>query len=207
MDASVKRHRLKDRKSDVYFTPPEAVTALCRAEWLPLYVWEPACGSGNIVNVLRARGHQVLASDLNDYGDPTHFYGRDFLMEHKAPDRCGAIVTNPPFMLAQKFVEHGLKLCPLVIMLLRLSFLESERRCDILDNGQLARVHVFRNRLPMMHRKGWAGPKSSNTVAFAWFVWERNHNGPATLRRISWERGDEKVEPSLRPIAVSGTDC
>ena len=23
----------------------------------------------------------VIASDLVDYGDPTHFYGRDFLME------------------------------------------------------------------------------------------------------------------------------
>ena len=51
---------------------------------------------------------------------------------------------------------------PRVVMLLRLAFLESKRRSGILDGGQLARVHVFRNRLPMMHRAGWAGPKASS---------------------------------------------
>ena len=55
---------------------------------------------------------------------------------------------------------HALSLCPRVAMLLRLSFLESTRRNAILDDGQLARVHVFRNRLPNMHRDGWtASPK------------------------------------------------
>jgi hypothetical protein len=24
-------------------------------------------------------------------------------------------------------------------------------------------------------------------MAFAWFVWERAHHGPAELRRLSWE--------------------
>ena len=113
---------------DLYETPPVAVEALLRVKWLPHRLWEPACGPGNIVEVLRAAGHQVIGSDLVDYGDPTHFYGRDFLMEHKAPDGCEAIITNPPFMLANEFVAHALELCPRVVMLLRLAFLESERR-------------------------------------------------------------------------------
>jgi hypothetical protein len=69
-------------------------------------------------------------------------------------------------------------------MLLRLAFLESEKRSDILDGGKLARVHVFKRRLPMMHRADWAGPKASSSIAFAWFVWDREHSGPATLDRI-----------------------
>jgi hypothetical protein len=137
--------------------------------------------------VLRDAGHAVIASDLIDYGFPTHFNGRDFLMEHKLPTNVEAIVTNPPFKLADQFVTHAIGLCPRVYMLLRLAFLESARRTPILDAGTLARVHVFRNRLPMMHRDGWTGPKASSATAFAWFVWDREHHGPATINRITWE--------------------
>jgi hypothetical protein len=128
----------------------------------------------------------VIASDLVDYGFPTHFNGRDFLLERKAPAGCEAIVTNPPFKLAEQFVSHALELCPRVIMLLRLAFLESERRRSILEGRGLARVHIFRNRLPMMHRDSWTGPKASSAVAYGWFVWSRAHTGPTELRRISW---------------------
>jgi hypothetical protein len=137
---------------------------------------------------VRAAGYAVLASDLVDYGDPTHFSRRDFLLEHKLPDRVEAIVTNPPFKLAEEFVAHALDLCPKVVMLLRLAFLESERRCGILEGRGLARLHVFRKRLPMMHRDGWSGPKANSGMAFAWFCWDRNHVGPTEIHRISWER-------------------
>jgi hypothetical protein len=71
---------------------------------------------------------------------------------------------------------------------LRLAFLESERRCGILEGRGLARVHVFRKRLPMMHRLGWEGRKANSGMAFAWFVWDRDHRGPTSVDRISWER-------------------
>lgn len=180
---------LSERGDDLYETPAEAVRALLSAEKLPQYIWEPACGPGAIVSVLRAAGHTVLGSDLVDYGNPTCFHGRDFLMELKAPERTEAIVTNPPFKLAGEFVVHALDLVPKVIMLLRLAFIESERRRPILDTGHLARVHVFRNRLPMMHRAGrgtQVAKTNSSAMAFAWFVWDRDHTGPTELHRISW---------------------
>jgi hypothetical protein len=163
-----------------------AVEALLRVESIPHCIWEPAAGPGAIVRLLRDHGHAVIASDLIDYGN-LHF-ARDFLGEIGAPTGCEAIVTNPPFKLAERFVEHALWLCPLVIMLLRLAFLESERRCHILENRGLARVHVFRKRLPMMHRAGWEGRKANSGMAFGWFVWSRAHTGPAIINRISWER-------------------
>ena len=112
-------------------------------------------------------------------------------MERRARNRVGAIVTNPPFKLAGEFVTHALELCPRVVMLLRLAFMESERCTPILDSGHLARVYVFRNRLPMMHRHGWAGNKTTSTTAYAWFVWDREHSGPTELRRLSWKGGKE----------------
>jgi hypothetical protein len=184
-----KRHALKSRKDDLYQTPPEAVRALLKVEELPPVIWEPACGPGSIVRELRATGRQVYATDLVDYDSRDQDEaGWDFMMERQLPIGAQAIVTNPPFKLAGQFATHALHLAPKVVMLMRLAFLESEGRSAILDGGFLARVHVFRNRLPMMHREGWDGPKSTNTMAFAWFVWDRSHRGATTLHRISWER-------------------
>jgi hypothetical protein len=179
------RHPHSERGHDLYETPAVATEALLRVEQLPRLIWEPAAGRGAIANVLRAHGHEVIASDLIDYGVPGQGVF-DFLRTGNASD-LDCIVTNPPFKIAQAFVEHALLLCPKVIMLLRLAFLESERRCDILDDAGLARVHVFRKRLPMMHRDSYTGPKANSGMAFAWMVWERGHRGPAQLRRLSWE--------------------
>jgi hypothetical protein len=189
----VQRHSLAERGDDCYGTPPVAVHALLRVEKLPHRLWEPAAGHGNIVNVLRAAGHEVLASDLVDYGDPTHFSRRDFLME-KLPRGCECIITNPPFKLVEPFVAHAIDLCPLVVMLLRLAFFEAGAgptekaalRRYVLDEHPAARIHVFRLRLPMMHRTEWAGRKANSGMAFAWYVWNRNHSGPTTIDRISW---------------------
>jgi hypothetical protein len=179
------RHSLADRRDDCYETPPEAVRALLAVERIPSTVWESACGPGAIVRELRATGRTVIASDLVDYGCPDSSCRIDFLMERTAPAGTQAIITNFPFKLAAEMVEHALELCPLVLVLLRLTFLESERRSTILDGGQLARVHVFRSRLPMMHRRGWDGPQATSQVPYAWFVWDREHRGPAIIDRIS----------------------
>lgn len=183
-----KKDAIANRKDDCYQSPPEAVRALLRVEQLPARIWEPACGPGVIVRVLRDAGHDVLASDLVDYSSPDQDeFGRDFLMEYQLPHGIQAIVTNPPFKNAGEFAAKALELCPKVAFLLRLAFIESERRRVILDNGTLARVHVFRNRLPMMHREGWEQKQNSSAMAFAWFVWDREHKGPTELHRISWD--------------------
>jgi hypothetical protein len=181
---SPQSHPLAVRGADCYETPPEAVRALLEVESIPSVCWEPACGSGNIVRVLRDAGRTCFASDLNDYGCPESKAGIDFLLEPNTPDGVQAIVSNFPFMLAAEMVEHSLQLCPLVIVLLRLMFLESERRSGILDGGMLARVHIFKSRLPMMHRRGWDGPKASSQVPYAWFCWDREHRGKTTIDRI-----------------------
>lgn len=184
-----KRAALAERGNDLYETPPEAVHALLRAEKLPKVIWEPACGPGAIVRVLRGAGHEVFATDLVDYESADQDFARwDFLSEQRLPEDVEAIVTNPPFKNAGEFVAHALHLCPKVIMLLRLAFLESERRSPILDTGHLARVHVFKKRLPVMNRAGWQGNYSNSGMAFAWFVFDKNHSGPTHLHRISWEK-------------------
>jgi len=181
------RHSFADRGNDHYKTSPGATSALVLIEPLPKYIWDPCCGTGTIVTELRAAGHEVVASDLVDYGipiTPPAYYGVDFLLERQATADCEAIICNPPYKLASQFVRHAIELVPLTAMLLRLAFLESASRTEILENGQLARVLVFRKRLPMMHRHGWNGPRASNSICFAWFIWRRDWCGNPQIKRI-----------------------
>jgi hypothetical protein len=182
--ANAGMHSFAERGLDLYSTPPVATAALLRVECLPRRLWEPAAGRNALTDVLRAHGHTVHTSDIVDYGGLDQI--ADFLTITEAPAGVEAIVTNPPFKIVNAFVAHALDLVPTVAMLARLAFLESEKRTDILENRGLARVHIFRNRLPMMHRDGWIGPRASSATAFCWCVWEREHRGPATLHRISW---------------------
>jgi hypothetical protein len=61
-------HSHAERGLDAYWTPPEAVTALLRIEQVPKSVIDPACGSGAILDALRAAGRSVYGCDVVDYG-------------------------------------------------------------------------------------------------------------------------------------------
>jgi hypothetical protein len=180
-------HALGERGADLYETPACATIALARAELLPRCVWEPSAGRGSIVNVLRSHGHRVVASDVIDYGGLD--FVADFMTVTKVPAGTGCILTNPPFQIVNKFIVHALDLSPRVIVLARFALLESVARTEILEYRNLARIHIFRNRLPFMHRDGWSGRRASSAIAFAWYVWDRDHHGPAVINRISWESG------------------
>lgn len=178
---------LSVRGDDLYETPPCAVQALLKVEAIPLTVWEPACGPGAIVEELRSTGRAVIATDLVEYGCPDSASRRDFLMERAAPAGVPAIVTNPPFKLAEEFAAHAKTLVPEVYMLLRLAFLEGLRWNDRGLSDGLARVWIFAPRLPFMHRHGYDGPKNSNSgMPFAWFVWDRDHVGPPSIGWLNW---------------------
>ena len=77
-----KRAPHSERGDDLYETPPEAVYALLKVETPPLFIWEPACGPGAIVRVLRHTGYEVFASDLVDYASPYQdMHGINFLTQ------------------------------------------------------------------------------------------------------------------------------
>ena len=136
--------------------------------------------------MLRATGRVVHATDLVDYGLTDSLSRVDFLMEWRTPPGVEAIITNAPNKLATEFAEHALQLCPRLMLLQPVQWLGAEKRKRLFEGGALARVHVFRSRLPMMHRRGWTGPKNSSQNYYAWYVWDRGHNGPTILDRIDY---------------------
>lgn len=171
-------------KDDFYPTPPDATRALLRLEKFGSQIWEPACGDGAISNVLSGAGHTVISTDLLDrgYGEPRI----DFLMEQRllAPE----IITNPPFKLAEQFARHALDLgVQKLAMLLRLAWLEGTERKRLFESTPLARVHVASRRLSMARGGTDVGKGGGSMIAFAWFVWDRAHEGPPILSWFDWK--------------------
>jgi len=181
------RHAIADRRDDLYETPQPAIRTFLRVVDLPPVVWEPCAGRGAISREIEATGRTVIKHDLVAYpgADAGIIPRRDFLMEREAP--CRTIVTNPPYKNADACIRHGLALGCEFYALLRLAALEGAARSDLID-GHLSHVWVGIERLPFMHREGWAGPKHSNSGApFAWFRFQPEpHRGPALMTRISW---------------------
>jgi hypothetical protein len=94
---------------DAYPTPGWVVDALVEhVDIHGLRIWEPACGDGQMVRALEAHGASVHGTDIA--GDSVD--GIFDFCSRGLP--CGlshysGIITNPPWSLADAFVELGLE--------------------------------------------------------------------------------------------------
>jgi hypothetical protein len=165
--------------TDLYATPPEATRALLAVETFAGGVLEPCSGRGDMARVLEdALGPgRVTASDLLDDGYGTG--GVDaYTYGHGSHDN---VVTNPPYRHATDLAGHLVGVARAkTALLLKLTFLESERRQPLFASTPLSRVWVFTRRVTMWPH-GQDRPTNSGTITFAWFVWDHAHQGPPTL--------------------------
>lgn len=140
-------------------------------------IHDPACGSGNIPRVAIAHGLQATGSDLVHRG-----YGRGGVnfLEDNTP-RIN-IVSNPPYVLAERFVQHALVIAERqVAVLVRLAFLEGQaRRRRLFVPHPPAKVLVFATR-PSMPPGDMEIEAKGGKVAYAWIVWDRDHEGPSEI--------------------------
>ena len=165
---------------DNYPTPDIATLSLMDLEDFSGIVWEPACGSGAIAKHFPG----CVATDLRN----DNIYGEtdiDFLSEYR---KVNHIITNPPYRLAQQFVEHALECVDgKVAMLCKLAFLEGKARYSLFQKNPIKTVYVFSKRLPLT--KEGDTRKQSSMIPFAWFVWEKGYKGKTTVEWIL--AGDE----------------
>ena len=184
--------------ADFYPTPSWATRALIDNETFSGEIWEPACGDGAMSEVLKDTGCPVYSSDLFDrgYGE----VGVDFL---NTPRPTCNVVTNPPYNSAEGFVRAGLLTASCkVALLLRLAFLEgSNRQRTIFSVTPPARVWVFSERITFYPKD--VERKGSGTTAYAWFVWDKEHEGPCELKwlppgyKSRYASGDQTENPML----------
>ena len=158
---------------DFYPTPPEMTQVLLDNYSFYNEVWEPACGDGAMSKVLLANNYNVFSSDLIRRG---YGFEIDFLLAHTMPLFTKAIITNPPYTLAEKFVEHAHKIgCKQLALLCKLTFLEGQARKFMFAKYPLARVLVFSKRQTMT-RNGEPS-RNGGMIAYAWFIWDSAHSG------------------------------
>jgi len=100
-------HNSNRRELDYYPTPKEATIALIEFLTLPKdkVIWEPACGDGAMSKVIENYGYKLFSSDIRKdvYGESE----RDFLKY--SIKNIDAIITNPPFNLAEQFIIKSVK--------------------------------------------------------------------------------------------------
>ncbi len=176
LSTAVMQRRVEAHDSlDDFPTPPWATRALC--EWLtnnasqPLDMFscrEPAANRGHMVKPLREYFSSVAASDVHDYGEG--FPVDDYLFG-PLPEAVDWTITNPPFRLAEQFIERALATSKQgVAMIVRAAFLESVGRFDrLFSKTPPSHVLQFTERV-VMH-KGRLAPEGSTATAYAWLVW------------------------------------
>ncbi len=171
---------------DDFPTPPWATRALIKHviqandEFQQLSVLEPACGRGYMSQTLDEYFRDVASSDLHDYG-----FARtaDFLKQRHDARSFDWVITNPPFRLAEEFIERARPIARRgVAILVRTVFLESVGRYERLFSVFPPTVVAqFSERVPMV--RGRVDRKASTATGYAWIVWMRSQsNGP----RLSW---------------------
>lgn len=150
------------RADDYYPTPAEATLALLLrlSRYVGPIVHEPACGTGEMAEVIRSFGRRVIATDLIDRG-----YGRGGIDFLQWPPQARTIITNPPFNLADRFVEHAMSCEPeFFAMLLKATFWHAGKRVDLFER------HPPKVKLPLAWRLDFTGG-GAPTMDCTWFVW------------------------------------
>lgn len=174
------------KPADLYPTPVDCTYSLIPhiAHLLPpkALILEPACADGQMVEPLRQYGYDVDGYDLRlditggqggfDYLDPrTHF------------DRAGyydAVITNPPFAIADQFIRRSIEEAPVTVMLLKAQYWNTKNR-----------KALFRETRPLMElnltwRPAFLAKERGNSPLMdcCWVVWRRGHQGSCTMNVI-----------------------
>lgn len=172
--------------ANFYPTPPAATRALLSVETFDDVIWEPACGQGHIAKVLLDAGHDVVATDLNQWGfgaAPVNF------LDERRP-RAKHIITNPPYGsgLADDFVDRACAMIRMTggkaAMLLNLASLAHEQRTSRWRTNPPARLYAIDGVVcwPDPLRKP---PKHFLQHRYVWAVWEPNHTGASQFWWLS----------------------
>jgi hypothetical protein len=169
-----------DDSLDDFPTPPWGTRAAAHHIIVPLAmkhalpvgkVAEPACNRGFMARPLAEIFKDVYASDVHDYG--CGYAVDDFLFPcWRAPfGQPDWIITNPPFRLAEQFIDKGLACARTgVAILVRTTFIEGIGRYHSLFSTRPPTVFAqFSERLPMV--KGRCDPDASTATAYCWLVW------------------------------------
>ena len=179
-------------ENDYYATNPKAVEMLMmNYPFHAATILEPCVGGGHIANAINnffANQRVITGLDLIDRGYPNTIV-QDFLT-WETDRKFEGIITNPPFSLAQEFIEKGMELLTddgQMAMFLKIQFLEGAKRKEFFEKYPPKYIYVFRNRMATWNNGNEVDPNTgkrwATTMCHAWFIWEK---GSKTEPIIRW---------------------
>lgn len=176
----------KREENDFYATNPKALLLLLEqleedGIYLDKKIWECACGEGHLSKVLQEKQFNVKSSDLINRG-----FGevQDFLSYNGY--WSGDILTNPPFSLAEEFVEKAMQIQEngaKLLLFLKIQFLESEKRYKLFKKYPPKYIYCYSSRQQCCKDANFE-KYTATTQFYCWFIWERSFSGETIIKWI-----------------------
>lgn len=144
-------------------TPAYALDPLLMFLHPDVLIWEPAAGTGNIVQALAPR--RVVGSDLHgDYAQPA----RDFFKWE--PPSFDILVTNPPYSIKFKWLERCYDLSKPFALLVPVEMIGAKSAQAQMEKHGAELLLLNRRVNFEMPNKGWSG--SSAQFPVLWLCWK-----------------------------------
>lgn len=179
----------KRHAADFYSTPTWLIESVFNAILPELSsqeksgIWlEPCIGDGVIIKTankiipgIKWHGIDIRESSIEETKNLVSYSKCIDFLEYFPRKPYELIITNPPFLLAQEFIEHSLKISNRVIMLLRINYASGAKRRDFFHNFP---PHVRVS----PHRPSFTGNGKTDSTDYAWFDWTKGQK----VGKISW---------------------
>lgn len=166
---------------------------------------EPSAGQGHIVEACRSssympKNQEWITVDLVDRGYPLT-YQADFLTLN-ITEKFDGIIGNPPYTYASQFIDKCVNMLTdngLLILFLKIQFLEGSTRRELFDKYPPKYIYVCRNRAHPWHNGSPINPKTkeewASTICFAWYIWQKGSTSEPIIR---WVDDAEKQTANMR---------
>ena len=182
-------NKTERQEDDFYATNPKALELFLKQLdkdniLLNKDIWECACGQGHLSDVLKDKGHRDFSTDIVDRG----YNGVEIqnFLTRTTGYWLGDIMTNPPFKLAEKFVENGydwLQKGNCLYLFLKIQFLEGQKRKKLFKQCPLKYVYCYSSRQQCCRDADFE-KYTATTQFYAWYVWEKGFAGEPIIRWI-----------------------
>jgi hypothetical protein len=168
-------------------------------------IYDPCCGSGNIVDSADELGFEAFGDDLSpdrcspDTGPADFFNLTNAQFSRSFQGRATAIVSNPPYgraETAERFIRHALTFldCPLIAVFVEVRFLFSGKRHSFFAHEHPPTCIAFLSSRPSCP-PGDAFLRgeikaTGGTQQYVWLIYDRRL-GPAVCPPHVWLKRDD----------------